>query len=242
MSPARPSLTTWSHRGGCPAQLETAAQAGLPVNSLMYSDKNNWSPRIGLAFRPFGNDKTVARARLWRVYLDVARIAGARRRAAHGSPHKTGSSSTINLVSRSPIRLARQPRASMAFRVSMPSIPISLTSAASSGMSQLAGRYGRPRSMWRMWAPRAKIFPFYQNLNLLAPSTTPFSTDRLSYPLFNDLGYNQTGGSSSLSRSEHQGGPESDTRPDSERQLHLGEGAHRYWPERLSEHFATEPV
>ena len=37
----------------------TAAQAGLP-ESLRFSDKNNFMPRIGFAYRPFGN-RTVIR-------------------------------------------------------------------------------------------------------------------------------------------------------------------------------------
>src|SRR5690606_22031042 len=40
----------------------TASQAGLPEETLMENDKNNWSPRVGLAIRPFGNTNTVIRA------------------------------------------------------------------------------------------------------------------------------------------------------------------------------------
>jgi len=36
-------------------------QTGYPAG-LVYTDKNNWSPRIGLAWRPLGNDRTVLRA------------------------------------------------------------------------------------------------------------------------------------------------------------------------------------
>jgi hypothetical protein len=38
----------------------TAAQAGVPA-SLRYSDKTDWGPRIGAAWRPFGGNKTVIR-------------------------------------------------------------------------------------------------------------------------------------------------------------------------------------
>ncbi len=38
----------------------TAAQAGIPA-SLRFSDKTDWGPRLGLAWRPFGGDKTVIR-------------------------------------------------------------------------------------------------------------------------------------------------------------------------------------
>ncbi len=41
--------------------IETASQGGYRPGSLIETDKNNWAPRIGLAWRPWG-DKTVFRA------------------------------------------------------------------------------------------------------------------------------------------------------------------------------------
>jgi hypothetical protein len=43
-----------------PTPTLTAKQAGLP-QALRYTDKNDWGPRIGFAWRPYGNDKTVLR-------------------------------------------------------------------------------------------------------------------------------------------------------------------------------------
>jgi hypothetical protein len=43
-----------------PTPTLTAQQAGLP-ETLRYTDKNDYGPRIGFAWRPYGNDKTVLR-------------------------------------------------------------------------------------------------------------------------------------------------------------------------------------
>jgi hypothetical protein len=43
-----------------PTPTLTAQQAGLP-SGLRYTDKNDYGPRIGFAWRPYGNDKTVVR-------------------------------------------------------------------------------------------------------------------------------------------------------------------------------------
>ncbi len=43
-----------------PTPILTAAQAGIPA-SLRYSQKTDFAPRIGFAWRPFGDDKTVLR-------------------------------------------------------------------------------------------------------------------------------------------------------------------------------------
>jgi hypothetical protein len=43
-----------------PTPILTAAQAGIP-STLRYTDKTDWGPRLGFAWRPLGNDKTVVR-------------------------------------------------------------------------------------------------------------------------------------------------------------------------------------
>ncbi len=43
-----------------PTPILTAAQAGIPQN-LRYTDKTDWGPRLGFAWRLFGNEKTVLR-------------------------------------------------------------------------------------------------------------------------------------------------------------------------------------
>jgi hypothetical protein len=43
-----------------PTPTLTAQQAGIP-STLRYTDKTDWGPRLGFAWRPYGNDKTVLR-------------------------------------------------------------------------------------------------------------------------------------------------------------------------------------
>lgn len=43
-----------------PTPILTAAQAGIPT-ALRYTGKTDWGPRLGFAWRPYGNDKTVVR-------------------------------------------------------------------------------------------------------------------------------------------------------------------------------------
>ncbi|HMD77268.1 MAG TPA: carboxypeptidase regulatory-like domain-containing protein [Terracidiphilus sp.] len=43
-----------------PTLIMTAAEAGIP-ESLRYTDKTDWGPRLGFAWRPYSNDKTVVR-------------------------------------------------------------------------------------------------------------------------------------------------------------------------------------
>lgn len=51
-----------------PTPILTAAQDGVP-QSLRYSDKTDWGPRLGLAWRPFGNNRTVIRGGFGRFIM-----------------------------------------------------------------------------------------------------------------------------------------------------------------------------
>ena len=52
-----------------PTPTFTAKQAGLP-ETLRYTDKNDWGPRLGFAWRPYGNDKTVVRGG-WGQFIET---------------------------------------------------------------------------------------------------------------------------------------------------------------------------
>jgi hypothetical protein len=176
--------------------IETATDAGLPTRSLVRSDKNNWSPRFGLAFRPFSDDKTVVRAgygvftSMWPGLLGMN---------ATGGPWQ--STQNWYIVNNQP-------------SISLPN-PFGSTVQGFDGVQSVnAVSADFPHERSQQWSvsvgrqiwktaidvayvgTKGKNLPYYENLNLLQPSTTSFSTSRLPYQQFSTVGYNQTGGSS----------------------------------------------
>jgi TonB dependent receptor len=51
----------------------SASSVGLPSRTLMRTDRNNFAPRLGVAFRPFGGEQTVIRAG-YGLYYDMMPI------------------------------------------------------------------------------------------------------------------------------------------------------------------------
>jgi hypothetical protein len=174
----------------------TASQAGLPERSLMFTDTNNWNPRIGLAIRPLGDTSTVVRAG-YGVYTQF--WPGLLALNATGGPWQSTES----------------------FFIESPNAPIIQfptpfqTTSSFSGVQSISGLSPRfPNERTHQWnasigrqilgialdvgyvGTRALNVPYTEDLNLLRPSTVPFSAARRPYPRFNSTNYVQTGGSS----------------------------------------------
>ena len=171
----------------------SASQAGFPTRSLMKTDGNNWSPRLGLAIRPFADATTVFRlgygtySQMWPGSLALN---------ATGGPWQSTQAFVIE---------NNQP----SIRFPNPF----LTTSQFSGLQDIGvGRSSPMRtSQWNVTAGRqiwntslevsyvgskGQNIPFVQDLNLLYPSTEAYSSARRPYPLFNGVALTQSGGSS----------------------------------------------
>jgi hypothetical protein len=93
-----------------PTPILTAAQAGIPTG-LHYTDHNDWGPRLGFAWRPFGNDRTVVRGgwgRFIETPLGFSLVAGWAVHASYVATYNQGFDANNNplLTLASPINTA----------------------------------------------------------------------------------------------------------------------------------------
>ncbi len=173
-----------------------ASQAGYPTRALMETDRNNFSPRLGLAIRPFDDATTVVRA-AWGMYTTP--WPGSIGLNATGGPWQSTESFQLENENDPTITFPN---------------PFVATSDFS-GIQSVTGvsrRFPNERSQqWslsvgrQIWGTavdigyigtKAENIPFTDDLNLLRPSTTPFSFDRRPYARYDSAALIQTGGSS----------------------------------------------
>ncbi|MBE0656213.1 MAG: TonB-dependent receptor [Bryobacteraceae bacterium] len=177
--------------------IKTAKDVGLPLRSLMRNDSNNFSPRLGIAYRPFGDATTVIRAGM-SIYSQF--WPGSLGQNATGGPWQSNENFIIEGSSTPSIRFPN---------------PFATTSTFS-GIQTISGVSSNfPNERTYQWnfsigrqilgmavdiayvGTRSLNIPYSEDLNLLRPSTTPFSAARRPYPRFNTATLIQTGGSAS---------------------------------------------
>lgn len=174
--------------------LISASKAGFPEGSLVKYPKNSFYPRIGAAYKPFNNDKTVVRAG-YGIYGNL--IYGSLGRALGGGPFSGSTTFTNAITNGVPL-----------FSFPYPFLPTGST--ATQNAFGVNPNLGTPYTQqWNLtiehqvagaalrvsYVGSSSVNLVYtRNLNQPAPSTTAFANNRRPYPLFNSISYYDNGG------------------------------------------------
>lgn len=161
----------------------------------MKSDANNLDPRVGLAYRPFGDDVTVLRFG-YGVYTEI--WPGLLGLNATGGPWQSTETWTIEnnqptIAFPSPFATTSQFSGVQQISAVSPSFPNIRTQQWNASVGrQILGIAVDAAYV----GTKAANLPYVDNLNLLPPSTTPYDFTRLPYQRFGYVGITHSGGSS----------------------------------------------
>ncbi len=174
--------------------IETSTQAGFPASSLQYADKNNWNPRLGIAYRPFANNQTVVRLGYgWytQIFPGLLGLTGT------GGPWTTNTS--FNYLGGAPTQSFPDPFTQSTGFQGVTSISVVNPSLVNERAQQWSASIGQ--ELWGTAIDVAYVgtkttrIPYTMDFNLLHPSTTPFDAANRPYPLFSAVNVMQSGGS-----------------------------------------------
>jgi hypothetical protein len=166
----------------------TATEAGLPPRSLVEPDRNNWTPRLGIAYRPFADTKTVVRAG-YGLYTHM--FPGLLAFKGTGGPWQTDYS--LSLIDGQPTMRFPDPFPSRGNRDFGGVTNISAIDPAFPAERSQQWNLSIGREIWGTAIDVAYVgtwtalIPFNNDLNLLPPSTTPYSPARRPYANFNTV-------------------------------------------------------
>ncbi len=173
----------------------SASQAGLPTRSLIKADPLDISPRLGLAIRPLSDSTTVVRL-AYGIYTSM--INGYTALSGTGGPWE--SNENFFIVNNQP-------------SIQFPA-PFTTTGQYSGlqGINALNAYFPHERTQqWNVsvgrefWKTAIDIayvgtkgenLPYTDDLNLLPPSTIPYSFSRVPYPQYSYITLTETGASS----------------------------------------------
>ncbi|PYQ21886.1 MAG: hypothetical protein DMF79_07140, partial [Acidobacteria bacterium] len=173
----------------------TAREAGLPPRSLVQSDRNNWNPRVGIAYRPFADTRTVVRAG-YGVYTHM--FPGLLAFRGTGGPWQTDYSLKLiddlpTMRFPDPFQFSGRPEFGGVTNISAVSPMFPAERAQQWNVSFGRELWGTAIDVAYVGTKTTNI-PFNQDLNLLPPGTTPYSPERRPYALFNSVAVLETGG------------------------------------------------
>jgi hypothetical protein len=175
----------------------TAAEAGLP-NSLRHPDKNNLNPRVGFAYRPFGDARTVVRAGYGIFIDDLSADIFAAFLVRHG-PFNFNEGFTNSITGGTPLLTFDRPFLEMGTRLGTLDVrgmdPNLRNPYAQQWNFTLEREVTRNTGVRLSYIGTKTTRATYRgDINLPLPSTEKFSPARRPYPLYNTLIFSEGAG------------------------------------------------
>ncbi|PYV83994.1 MAG: hypothetical protein DMG05_25195, partial [Acidobacteria bacterium] len=166
----------------------TAKQAGFPTHSLREADRNNFQPRLGFAYRPFGNTETVIRAGYGIFYddltLDLFSELG-------GAPFQVTEGFVNQVVGGQSLLTFTRPFLAMGTlgAVSVTALDLDLVNPVVQQWNLTVEQdVGLDMGLRLSYiGTRSSQVIYGRNINQPPPSTEPFSLSRRPYPLFQNV-------------------------------------------------------
>jgi len=173
----------------------TAQQAGLPERSLVEADPNNVNPRLGIAYRPFADDKTVVRFGYgWYTHMFPGLLAF----RGTGGPWQTNYSLSLlnnrpTMRFPNPFQSAGNPAFGGVTNIAVVNPELPAERAQQWNISIGREIWGTAIDVAYAGTKTTNI-PYTNDLNLLRPSATPYSPARRPYANFNSVAVLEAGG------------------------------------------------
>lgn len=176
----------------------TAEQAGFPARRLRTADSNNIDPRVGLAWRPFGNARTVVRSGFGVFHNSLS--SSTFRSLSNGGPFTSNESFTNRITSGVPL-----------FQFPEPFLGVGALGAqdVTGVVTNLFNPYSLQWNLtaeqeWHATAFRLSYLGtrsinllYRRNFNQPLPSVTPFDNNRRPFPQYRNITLVDNGGNTS---------------------------------------------
>jgi hypothetical protein len=174
----------------------TAAQTGLPVRGLRTADGNNFDPRAGLAWRPFGHARTVVRAGMG-VFRN--NLSSSTFNSLTTGPFVSNETFNNRIVDGVPLFQFPEPFLAVGSlgAQDINAVGVNLfnpyTIQSNFTIEQEVAQTGLRLSYI---STRSINLLYRRNLNQPAASTVPFNNNRRPYPVYRNITFTDNGGSS----------------------------------------------